>query len=180
MKRKIQIILFIALSLLLITNCSKKDDTTEPSTNNNNSGNTKEIKLNVSGTVSYTYNSTNYSLNVDSVTWTNSNKTYITIYSHNADPYSSMLINAYDLDGVKSSKDYTASSSNPFAIITAYINDGIYQAANIYSNSSCTVNFSEISSTAIKGTFSGTLALASTNSNSSVTITLGTINITVK
>lgn len=182
-KIRIAILSLLCAMIIVTTNCSKKDDSTNPTNPNNNTGGSS-IKLNASGSVSYTYNGTSYSLALDSAVWTSSAKTFLTITAHNLDPYSMTIIQIYDASGVKTSKDYLSnvtSSSTNYAFITSAIDlsGNIYQASILQPNASSTVNLSQLSTTAIKGTFSGTLDLYSNTQTGSIVLSNGNINITI-
>ena len=184
-KIPIPILSLLCAMIILTVNCSKKDDniTTTTTTTTTTTG-SNSIKLNASGTVSYTYNSTSYSLSLDSAVWKSSAKTFLTITAHNLSPYSMTIIQVYDASGVKTSKDYVSnvsSTATSYAYITSAVDlsGNIYQASILQPNISAKVNLSQLSSTSIQGTFSGTLDLYSQTQTGSIVLSNGNINITI-
>jgi hypothetical protein len=161
---------------LIFSNCSKKDDTNnnnnKDTTNNNTNG-----TYNATGTITFKAGGVDHSCSISTVIIYS---TSLTIQTLSTDVLTNgmIIISCYSGTSAVTTGTYTADGISAVSAVSFMFNSfDMYSATATKTGSGCTVNITILTSTSIKGTFSGTLAPPLSGTN--IDITNGVINCTL-
>jgi PBP1b-binding outer membrane lipoprotein LpoB len=160
---------------LIFSNCSKKDDTTtndNKDTTNNTTG-----TYNATGTVTFKAGGVDHSCSISTVIIYSTSLTIQTL-STDVNTNGVIIISCYTATSAVTTGTYTADGITAISAVSYMYNSiDMYSATATKSGSNCTVNITTLTSTSIKGTFSGILAPPLSGTN--IDITNGVINCTI-
>jgi hypothetical protein len=173
--KKLLFISILITGVLILSNCSKKDDNTTQ--NNNDTTTSLNGTYNATGTITFKAGGVDHSCSISTVIIYSTSLTIQTLTT-DASTNGVIIISCYTATSAVTTGTYTADGISAISAVSyVYNSPNMYSATATKTGSSCTVNITTLTSTSVKGTFTGILAppLSGTNIN----ITNGVINCTI-